>query len=536
MPTLPIFSRTNSPQRLSHYARRRNSLVASALIALSMGPLFAMPVGAAPQNLPPATLPRLTLQKLRAVLNRPAFYNAHVGVCITALGRVQSAQQFPSRPYANRKTRIVFSRDAQKRFMPASNTKLWTAALALHQLGAKATFSTVLATRGKAEDGVLANDLYLIGGGDPALSSDDLRAMARYLAQSGIRRIAGRVRARGSAFAAETFGGRYPDGWTLDDAIWYYGPEVSALAINRNQIDFTVTGGARPGGAAVLKVEPPDSPLQIKSQVTTGDFSLASKGEEELLHFDRADGSTSLSNVLTISGELAPAQNITDGVAVPDPASWAAQILTRALRQEGVQIDEGDFPLVAATPDYVLARHRSPSVGVLLQRFLKSSDNLYGEMLLRDAGLYTDQKPNSGTEARAHQLLFQWLRQNKIATDALRFTDGSGLSRYNMITPLATTQLLALVETMPDGRALWDALPIAGVDGTLKKRMIGTRAANNARAKTGTFSIASNLSGYVTTRGGTRLAVSLLFNFTPQGDAARQAQNDIFAILADSSL
>jgi D-alanyl-D-alanine carboxypeptidase/D-alanyl-D-alanine-endopeptidase (penicillin-binding protein 4) len=113
-------------------------------------------------------------------------------------------------------------------------------------------------------------------------------------------------------------------------------------------------------------------------------------------------------------------------------------------------------------------------------------------------------------------------------------TDGSGLSRYNLLTPRATVQLLAAVQRLPGGKALWDALPVAGVNGTLGRRMKGTPAQNNARAKTGTFSIVSTLSGYVTTRDGHRLAVSLLTNFARDGRNARRLQDEVYALLAQT--
>jgi D-alanyl-D-alanine carboxypeptidase len=87
---------------------------------------------------------------------------------------------------------------------------------------------------------------------------------------------------------------------------------------------------------------------------------------------------------------------------------------------------------------------------------------------------------------------------------------------------------------MKDGEVIYNALPIGGVDGTMKNRVKGTLAENNARAKSGTFSIASNLSGYVTTRDHHRLAVALYMNFARDGDAARRAQDRVFEVLAES--
>jgi D-alanyl-D-alanine carboxypeptidase/D-alanyl-D-alanine-endopeptidase (penicillin-binding protein 4) len=260
----------------------------------------------------------------------------------------------------------------------------------------------------------------------------------------------------------------------LDDALWYYGPEVSALAVNRNQIDVFLTGGSRQGDPATLRIEPPLGlhSFSVLSKATTGGKQLGGSSTEESLRFDRATNNDAISRVLTISGQVAPGQTVSEGFAVADPPGWAAVIFQRALQEQGVAVENGDIPSPAMNSRN-LAVQESPPVRVLLRRFLKNSDNLYGEMLLRAAARYSDNRTGAGTAARGNQLLFAWLKQNGIDTSALRMTDGSGLSRYNLITPRATVQLLAAVQRLPNGDALWDALPAAGVDGTLSRRMKG---------------------------------------------------------------
>jgi D-alanyl-D-alanine carboxypeptidase/D-alanyl-D-alanine-endopeptidase (penicillin-binding protein 4) len=289
------------------------------------------------------------------------------------------------------------------------------------------------------------------------------------------------------------------------------------------------------GEPAMLRIEPSleRHNFSVISKVTTGRSDLVGKSSEELLRFDRAADGNAISRVLTISGQVAPGETVTSGFAVADPSGWAASILQRALEARGVVVEGGYYPPLRGR-GWNVAVHESPPVRVLLQRFLKNSDNLYGEMLLRAAAFYSDNRPGSGTAARGHQLLFAWLKQNGVETAALRMTDGSGLSRYNLLTPRATVQLLAAVQRLPGGKALWDALPVAGVNGTLGRRMKGTPAQNNARAKTGTFSIVSTLSGYVTTRDGHRLAVSLLTNFARDGRNARRLQDEVYALLAQT--
>ena len=560
-----------------------------AAALLYVAPIHAAPLSktAAPHfdDAAPRTLSATTLGKLRAILANPKLDSGFVGVEIRALGRVANPSQFAVKNYRGGAQPILFAQNATRRFLPASNVKLYTAALALRALGENKTFATTVASTRAPQDGELDGDLRIIGGGDPSLSSADIEALARQIAARGVRRIFGDVVGDGRAFGGETFGARYPDGWTLDDALWYYGPEISALAINRNQTDVTLAGAKNPGDAAVLQVSP-TAPLyfRIVSKVVTAASTRAqtsggSTGENGGLRFDRADENSALGATLSIRGTLLAGETQTEGVAVPAAPRWAAQLLRDALRKNGVvvdgiaraaapkgseysQVDDSEnaarFRADALPATQILARHDSAPLGVLLRRFLKNSDNLYGEMLLRDAALFGDATLRNGAPtgdfaARGHFMLRRFLAERKIAAAGLRFTDGSGLSRYDLLTPRANTQLLATLPTLRGGASVWNALPIAGVDGTLRKRMASTRASANVRAKngtlrkrmastrasanvrakTGTFSIASALSGYVTTAGGDRLAVSILTNFC-EGNAARAAQNEIFIALAES--
>lgn len=505
----------------------------------------------APAALPPATLARLNL-----LLSSPEVADAHIGVCIQALGSASSADSFPSKAYASGAQPILFSSDGDKRFLPASNMKLFTAALALKVLGPEKTFATrvFVASSTRQDKNDKGATLYIVGGGDPSLTIDDLRQMARDVRKSGITKV-DKVVADTSLFQAETMGGRYPDGWTLDDSIWYYGAEVSALALERNQVDVTITG-TRSGRAAKVEVDPvlPGFALgtDIIAQVQTGSRSLSKQSESDLIQWDRADANNGLGPKLYVRGQVAPRQVISDGLAIPNVARVVALTFAQQLRAQDISVG-GNAEVGIRPPEanQTVAQHDSQPLRVLVSRFLKKSDNLYGEMFLRGVGATVDSDASSGgntsdessgagvastgTAARAHRLLLDWLRQIDVPTGGLRLSDGSGLSRYNLLTPHAIVSLLAATEKLKGSQAFWDALPIAGADGTLKSRMANTRAANNVRAKTGTFSIASCLSGYVTTRDGQRLAVSVLTNFARDGDQSRQLQNDIFAALADAS-
>ena len=518
-----------------------------ALCALTLGAIAAV---AAPA---PRALPPKTQTEIERLLRHPAIQTGRVGLAIVALGEAKSPAQFPALPYDGGAQPLLFGRDETKRFTPASNFKLLTAAWALKTLGPQARFETQILG---AESEFINEAVWpatektptvvtLIGGGDPSFSSADLNDLARQTLAS----IAGEkkgyfiVRAQdspaGALLNAEFGGRRYPDGWTLDDTVWYYGPPVTGLAFNRNQVDVTVEGAQMPGDLALTRSDPV-APFPIYSTVITVPKDDPRAGK---LQWDRGDAASPLGPNLWLRGFIGAGEKSSEGIAVPDPQEWARVQLAAALKAGGGQIAalNGGYTTKAAR---VLATHQGPPLQTLLRQFLKQSDNLYGEMLLRRAGAtLADDEPlppgvalhSTGLAARAHRDMANWLVSNGVPVQGLTLSDGSGLSRYDLVTPLALARLLGVVQKLDGGADFYDALPIAGVDGTLKNRFKGSAAQGNLHAKTGTFSITNCLTGYVTTRDGQRLAVSILTNFVEDGELARRWQGRVMATLADAS-
>lgn len=503
--------------------------------------LCALQAGAVQAQLSPETQ-----AKIRAVLSSPKLQDAQVGLSILELGTVEDKNQFPAKNAAEKPFRVLFEKDARKRFMPASNMKLFTAAIALHLLGKERTFPTQVFQRGA--------QLFLIGGGDPSFKTSDLEKIAAQIAARKTGAISSII-GDGTLFTGSEIGaGKFPYGWTVDDTLWYYGPAVSALAFERNHFDLLIQGGSADGTPARLTAS---SPLASVFRIENAVNSRKQGTSTEPIRFVWGPERT-----LFVCGETTIGKKSSLGVAFPDPAEFAAAALENLLRQRGVltqaavssqspsggrstlnykrtsdskstfDVKKGVFELAGSQK---VAEHNSLPLEVLLGRLLKNSDNLYAELLLRDAAVYkSGVGDHRNAAAHAHELLKVWLNEQGIETDALRFEDGSGLSRYNLLTPRATSELLAAINAMPEGDAIWNALPIAGVDGTLRNRMKSTLAAGNVRAKTGTFSIASNLSGYVTTHDNQRLAVSFYVNFARDVQTMRWAQDAIFTALAEN--
>ena len=159
------------------------------------------------------SLPAETEAKIRAILDSPKLKDAQVGLSILDLGTVKDANAFPARTSVGKRFRILFEHNAQKKFMPASNMKLFTAAIALHLLGKEITFPTTLVAQGKITDGVLDGTLSIVGHGDPSFTYDDLQTFSEAAFNQGITEVKGGVIGDGTMFSAETLGGRYPFGW-----------------------------------------------------------------------------------------------------------------------------------------------------------------------------------------------------------------------------------------------------------------------------------------------------------------------------------
>jgi D-alanyl-D-alanine carboxypeptidase/D-alanyl-D-alanine-endopeptidase (penicillin-binding protein 4) len=423
--------------------------------------------------------------------------------------------------------RTLYARNENRFFVPASNAKLFSTALALLRLGADYRFRTsVIAQRAPDAAGRLAGDLILYGGGDPTLSGRPLPyqhkaapgdplapidELAAQLVARGLRRVDGDLVGDDSAYLWDP----YPDGWAQNDTIWEYGAPASALAVNDNAISLAIRPGARTGDPARISPSPPLEYYQIENRLRT-----VEKGERRI-RLDRPAGSRELRIWGTIphGGEAS-----TLLVAIDDPALYAALALGDALERRGVVIagrtlarhrplDEVDDPARGAPhppPAGVeLARRDSPPLVETLRVVNKISQNLQAELVLREVGRA---RRGVGSRQAGLEELKSLLAEAGAAAGDFHFEDGSGLSRLTLITPALTTRLLRFIHATPHGREWLDLLPVGGEDGTLASRFDGQPAGRLIRAKTGSLSHVSALAGYAGRGGRPALAFSLLVN------------------------
>jgi D-alanyl-D-alanine carboxypeptidase/D-alanyl-D-alanine-endopeptidase (penicillin-binding protein 4) len=425
--------------------------------------------------------------------------------------------------------RVLYARNSERLFVPASNMKLFTTALALSKLGADYRLTTQIGAEVAIDaEGTLPGDLELLGGGDPSLSGREypyrshasttatysfgpIDALAEQLvAKCGLKRIEGNVVGDDTRYVWEP----QPGPWSSDSATQEYGAPVSALILNDNIFALTLRPAARAGDLARITLTPPFENFTIDNHVVTSE-----RGARKIELYRSASG-----RELHVWGTLPKGDGgYTQELAIGDPALYAAEVLRDALVRRGVSIDGGAaarhrFPDEkaerASKLEVVLAEHRSPSLIDLLQVVDKVSQNLHAEMFLREAAVAAGHAGSGEPGSRDGGLatMREFLAEVGISSSEYQFTDGSGLSRDTLVSPAAITQLLAHMNQSPHRDEWLSLLPIGGEDGTLGSRFTGHPEARAIHAKTGTLDHVKALSGYADTTANGRLAFSLVVN------------------------
>jgi D-alanyl-D-alanine carboxypeptidase/D-alanyl-D-alanine-endopeptidase (penicillin-binding protein 4) len=413
--------------------------------------------------------------------------------------------------------KALYRWNADRFFVPASNTKLFTTAMALTRLGPDFTFQTrVLLEPGGA--------LRLVGGGDPNLSAraipyqrgpisgNPLAAiedLADQIAARSVKRIDGDIIGDDTWYVWEPYGA----GWGIEDPESDDGPPISALTINDNAFAVTVEPGARAGDIAGLSLNPPLEPFRIDNRVLT-----AVPGSQRRIRYSRLPGSPDLH----LWGAVSQPQTLV--FALDDPAKYAAAALRSALEDRGIAVaghavavhqypyEVADLtqgaPVTTAT-GVELARRVSPPFFEDLRITDKVSQNLHAELALRAVARA---RRNIGSVEAGLEELKSFLSELGVAPEQYNIRDGSGLARLNLVTPSAVIALLRYMHDSPHEKEWMALLPVGGEDGTLAGRFTGTPAAGRVHAKTGSLSHVSALSGYIQRLNGKWVVFSILVN------------------------
>lgn len=431
---------------------------------------------------------------LQAIFADTALDHAHWGVL------VRSA----------RTGETVFAHNHSRLFVPASNVKLTTGALALETLGPDYRFRTTVSAAGPIAGGVLRGPLVVRGTGDPTISDRfeaepraRFRAFADSLRARGITRVAGGIIGVDSAFRDGPLGA----GWAWDDVIPSYAAEFGALQFNEGAVQVQAVPARRVGEPAVVILSPGTQYVSVTNRTVT-----TAPGTPQNVSITR----DAVGAGLVISGAIPQGEEFVQrNLAVRDPTLYYLSVLRETLREAGVAVegavmnagdlDVEDLSVPRSTP---LFAYLSPPLREILPAMMKPSQNLIAETLLRTVAL---ERRGEGTARGATTVADSLFAVWELPSER-RLADGSGLSRYNLASPALYVALLEQMERSAN-RELWhSSLPVAGVDGTLARRLVGTPLHGNVHAKTGTLTGIRALSGYLTTRGGERLIFSILVN------------------------
>lgn len=397
--------------------------------------------------------------------------------------------------------KVLYSHNSEKLFVPASTAKLITAAVALTDDRMPVTFKTSVTYSGEIDTfGVLSGDLYLVGGGDPTLDTEGIRQLAKEVFDYGIRVIEGAV----------TYDARRYDYFALmshsewEDMSMGYCPEISALSVNKNAVDVILSTRSINDKPEFEIIQPIPYCSFINNAVVYGGLLPLT------LNFSR----DLCNNEIEITGTVAPNSKIKESIAVHDPAEYARQIFLHELTSLGI---------VATGQEQhdryfdCIAERLSPPLPVMIKDMVKNSDNFIAEMLLtaigksHDAPGYPLREIGSGMASRFLAAIDDPNNSNDYVAN-FKLHDGAGLSRHNLISPKLFVKMLQYMYKSEFKDVFVDALPIAGVDGTLKTRFRNKLPGYEITAKTGSMTGINCLAGYAVTRSGKRLTFAIFVN------------------------
>lgn len=449
-----------------------------------------------------------------SMVEAPEFSNAHWGILIVDPERGDT----------------LYSRNAGKLFMPASNMKILTSATGLTQLGADYRYRTTFGARGPVSGGTLTGDLVVIGRGDPSVSDHmmrdamlPLRAIADSIVGRGIRHVSGRVVAAGDRFPGSELG----FGWSYEDFEDSYSAPIDELLFNEGFSELHVRAGERPGDTVSVFVRPARSTPRVRVRATTVAVTAGDSARRRANTLVARKDSTTWDVIL--SGTLALGDTAVIEVTHHNADDAYLAAVREALTERGVSFDDQPTDTLARVD--TLATLTSPPLREILKALMKPSQNQIAEMVFRTIAL---EKIGSGRPDSARAIVERQIASWGAAVPLEAVVrDGSGLSRYDYISPQTVVRILDAMRKAPSFNVYYDALPIAGVDGTIRNRMKGTPAENNVHAKTGSVAQSRSLSGYVTTADHHLLIFSFLSNnWTVPIRSVERVQDAIAARLA----
>ncbi len=419
--------------------------------------------------------------------------------------------------------RVVASHRADEPLNPASVTKVFTAAVALATLGADASVETRVVASPEGERRAM---LAIVGAGDPMMTADHLRRLAECVRDAGVWEVSRLVVDTGP-FNRDALPPAYDRKGT--DAPYRAG--IGGLQVGFNRVVVTVTP-SKPGSPPEVRVDPPSAYFRVQNDAMTAKPVAKRRSSQVRIQMEPGrEGEVTV----RVSGTVVPGSPVVEARRVPNPATHAGFVFRAALEAAGVRVEGG--PEVGRAPEggRVLCRHRSPTVREMLVPMLKESQNQVAESLLRLCGAARSGGRPVGFREGAEVLREFLTREVGLDPEHARFTNGSGLYDANAVTARAVVRLLEHIRRHERYRDALGALPVAGVDGTLKRRLKNTPLRGRVRAKTGTLDGVTTLAGYLDLEHGRTVTFAILVQGFPKGAAwvVRKAMDEALVEVAD---
>ncbi len=410
---------------------------------------------------------------------------------------------------------VIFAKNANRTYIPASNQKVVTAVAALLYLGSEYRFQTkLLVSEHSIDNGQLNGDLYFKFSGDPDLRIRDIDELVVSLTNHSINRINGNIYIDDSSYGGQDLG----PGWMWDDTGYCFSSPIGANILNQNCVALTIKPSATVGQPIQVQFSDANQYINIineavtKPKNTKGCYTLLKAGPK---------------NSYTLSGCLrANIKKHTLTAALTDSDLFINEVIKGLFKKHSIAV-MGKYKQKRAKGDLTeLEVHQSRPLREHVAMMLKESDNLVSDTVFKKIGLhYFRSQGTWKTGSKAiRKILETWLKDY----DGV-IADGSGLSRYNLVSPDEMVVLLSNVyKNERVANEFIAALPVSGVNGTLKDRMVDQNAKGKVKAKTGTMANVTALSGYIYTLQNNVLAFSILINGIPGSTKEYQDLEDRF--------
>lgn len=441
--------------------------------------------------------PIVELQRdIQSLIDNPDYFNSIIGISIVSIDNGET----------------IFKKNDTKNFIPASTAKIMTSAAALEYLGKDFRFTSSVYLDGKIEsNGEFTGNIIIRGSGDPSMSkafmenpSEILDKWAAALDSIGIKSIRGNIIGDDNYFDDVYYG----PGWSWDDMIYPFSAQVNSLSIYDNKIDIIIESPDSINQSPHITCIPDNNYTSIINSIRTG-------SESDMTDINPfKDDNT---NIIELEGVIKynkqKKEKSVISVSVTNPTLFFLNLFKSAIERKNIKfrgalIDIDDWnQKFSYSNAQAICSHSSPPLSEIIKELNKNSNNLVAEMLFK-----TIAKENTGKGSfqKAAEQISKFCVKIGISPENMSIADGSGLSRYNLISPRYQTALLSFIHRASYKTEFINSLACPGETGTLKNRMIRTKAENNLWAKTGSMNAVSTLAGYVQTKDSELLAFSIM--------------------------